>query len=617
MNGDDQEQGAGVTVRRSGWLASLAAFAVYAVVAVAAYLPTLPLSNTRTQICTCGDTAQEVWFLGWVPFALTHGHALFYSNWILYPAGVNLMDNTAMPLLGVIAAPVTMLAGPVAAYNLVMRLAFALSALAMFLLVKRLVNWWPAAFAAGLLYGFSPFMAGQGLSHEFLVFAPIPPLVFLILLDVFSEGRLPARRAGLLLGLLFAAQFLIASETFVVMALMAVIGCAVALRYQQARQHLRRLGHVAAWAAGACAVVVAYPVSVFLTGPRHVTGSPHPLGILYSWHGDLLGALLPSPLMRFAPASLLRTDAALVAHNLQENGTYLGLPLVLLAACLAIAYRRRPVTAISAVLALVSYALSLGTKISIANHTTPLPGPFIVLAHLPVLADIEPVRFSLFTALFVAVVLGTGLAHWRESVIVGEPRDGLATIGAAARGRPVLIALVGLAALVPLVPRWPYPVGATVTPPFFSSASASRIPPGTVVATYPYPNHGGLNQALVWQAETSMRFRLVGGPAFFVPGPGGRGVNSDGLRLRPYGIDQAFQAALSQRSTAGDPPAVLTPGLVTAIRTDLSHYHVGTVIVDPAAGHDPGLAVRYITAATGHHPQWLGGVYVWFGLPDK
>ena len=68
------------------------------------------------------------------------------------------------------------------------------------------------------------------------------------------------------------------------------------------------------------------------------------------------------------------------------------------------------------------------------------------------------------------------------------------------------------------------------------------------------------------------------------------------------------------------------------IRTDLRRYHVGAVIIDPVAerglpvtseygvprpthlGAVPGLglAVRYITAATGRPPQSDGGVLAWF-----
>src|SRR6516225_9698608 len=234
------------------WLVPAGVTLVYAGIAIAAYLPTLPLDGSHTQICTCGDTAQQVWFLGWVPFALFHEHSLFYTNWILYPAGVNLTDNTAMTLLGILAAPVTVLAGPIAAYNLVLRAGFMLSALAMFVVVRRLVRWWPAAFAAGLLYGFSPFVVGQGLSHEFLVFAPIPPLVFGILIDVFGRRRRPAWRAGLLC----AAQFFIAAETFTMMVLFLVLASVLGLCYRNDRARAAHAVKAAAWALGTCAILV-------------------------------------------------------------------------------------------------------------------------------------------------------------------------------------------------------------------------------------------------------------------------------------------------------------------------------------------------------------------------
>jgi len=598
---------------------------VYAGIAVAAYLPTLPLDGSHTQVCTCGDTAQQVWFLGWVPFALSHGHSLFYTNWILYPAGVNLTDNTAMTLLGILAAPVTVLAGPITAYNLVLRAGFALSALAMFVVVRRLVRWWPAAFAAGLLYGFSPFMVGQGLSHEFLVFAPIPPLAFGILIDVFGRRRMPAWRAGLSLGLLGAAQFLIAAETFTMMALFLVLASALGLCYRHGRARPGHAVKAAAWAVGACAIVVAYPLYVFLAGPQHIVGPPHALPELYSWHGDLLGALLPGPLIRFAPASVLRTGASLVDHNLQENGTYLGAPLVLIATCLTIAYRRRPVTAIAGLLTVVSYAMSLGTRISIGNHATSRPGPFAALAHVPLIQDIEPARFSLFTALFAAIVLGTGLDA------LARPRRLAAPPGALAHwARPAVASVLGVAALLPLVPRWPYPPGPVVTPRLFTTPAAQRLPPGTVIATLPFPARDE-NEALVWQAETSMRFLLVGGSPFFVPGPGLTSFDSRFLRLRPHGIDRAFENALAPVPATPGGPA-LQRWLVVGIRTDLRRYHIGAVIIDPVAerglpviseygmprparlGAVPGLAlaVRYLTAATGHRPQHAGGVLAWF-----
>src|SRR5262249_56204401 len=72
--------------------------------------------------------------------------------------------------------------------------------------------------------------------------------------------------------------------------------------------------------------------------------------------------------------------------------------------------------------------------------------------------------------------------------------------GAARWGRPALAVVLGVAALLPLVPRWPYPSGPDVTPPFFTTPAVQRLPPGTVVVTLPYPARNQ-NEALVWQAK--------------------------------------------------------------------------------------------------------------------
>jgi hypothetical protein len=585
--------------------ATFGALAVYAGIAVAAYLPVLPLSGARTQICTCGDTAQEVWFLAWVPFALAHGHSLFYSNWVLYPSGVNLTDNTSMPLLGLLAAPVTLLAGPVAAYNLVLRAGFALSGFAMFAVLRQLVRRWPAAFAGGLLYGFSPFMTGQGLSHAFLVFAPVPPLVLGVLLRVFGGPPVPPRRAGLLLGVLFAAQFFIAAETFAMLALFTVLGVLAALGYRCARDRLPHLLGTAAWAVPVCAVLIGYPVYFFLAGPRHIAGPPHPLRGLDAWHSDLLSAVLPTRLMRFAPAGLPRVGAV---SNLQENGTYLGLPLALAAVFLGIMGRRRPVTAICGMLAVLSYALSLGPRVFVLNRDTGLPGPFTLLLHVPVLQAIEPARFSLFTALFTAVVLATGLDMLCRGT--ASARAGAAEgPGRRVRGfaRPAAVAALGAAALAPLLPRWPYPAGRPVIPAFFTSAAVHRIPAGAVVATFPFPAKR-FNQALAWQAVSGMRFRLLGGTTFFVPGRDGRAVELFRPPLRPPGIAAVFDRALFGTGYR------LRGDLIDAIGASLRAYRVSAVIVDPRVGRDPALAVRYLIAVTGRLPERTGGVLGWFDL---
>ena len=81
---------------------------IYVVLATFAYLPAWPGDPHRLVGCACGDPAQQAWYLGWVPWAMLHGHNPLFTTWMEYPTGVNLAANTEMPLLGLLTAPVKM-----------------------------------------------------------------------------------------------------------------------------------------------------------------------------------------------------------------------------------------------------------------------------------------------------------------------------------------------------------------------------------------------------------------------------------------------------------------------------------------------------------------------------
>src|ERR1700728_2780067 len=69
------------------------------------------------------DVPEEIWFLAQTPWLLVRGHNPFVNNWLNAPVGVNLMDNTTMPLLGIVGFPITALFGPIATYNVLIDLA--------------------------------------------------------------------------------------------------------------------------------------------------------------------------------------------------------------------------------------------------------------------------------------------------------------------------------------------------------------------------------------------------------------------------------------------------------------------------------------------------------------
>ena len=103
-----------------------------------------------------------------------------------------------MPFNGLLALPVQVSAGPVAAYNFAILASLVLSALGAYLLARdRLARvgalpgggWGELPpFAAGLLFGFSPYMADHLLSHLNLIAAEGLPFAILALLHAGEGG---------------------------------------------------------------------------------------------------------------------------------------------------------------------------------------------------------------------------------------------------------------------------------------------------------------------------------------------------------------------------------------------------------------------------------------------
>ena len=597
--------------------------AVYALCATLLYGGHWWASSTTMVGCACDDQVQEVWFLAWPPYALTHAHNLFFTTWLNYPHGVNLTTNTSYPLLGILGAPVTWLWGPVATYNVLLRLALVASALAMCLVLRRWVRWWPACFVGGLVYGFSPYMIGQGQGHLFLTFAALPPLIVLVVDEILVRRRWSARRAGIVLGLLVVGQFLISPEVLVMTACTVGIGVVVVAvtRFREVPAAVDRVARSTAWALGVSVVLLAYPAWVLLDGPEHVNGPPHVLADLARYRGDLLGAVAPTYLLRNAPASLVAVGDKLTAGSWSENGMYLGIPLLLALVGFTVAFRRNRPLVLAVTVAVASWILSLGARLTIDDHNTGVRLPFVVLAHLPFVQDIEPARFALLTSLYAAAAFAMGLGLLRDHL--RRRRESAPAHRHQRAGRPpsrwwaALPSLV-VAALVVVSgwPRFPFASVPTDVPALFTTDAVGAIPGGSVVLTYPYPADPVL-QGMLDQAQAAMRYKIIGGYAF-TPGRDGVSEFYDQL-LVPTVVQQLFYVAYGGPAFAADsdsPTAVPTLGRsVPAIREFLARYRVSTVIYYPV-GVDPQIVLRSMTAALGP-PTRRGGATGWFDVPAR
>jgi hypothetical protein len=602
-----------------------AAGAVYLALACLLYWPATPFGSGHLPGCACGDPEQQTWFLAWTSHALTHGLNPFFTQYLNAPRGANLAIDTAMPLLGALGTPITLLAGPVATFNLLLKLGLAASGASMFWVLRRYTSWWPAAFAGGLLFAFSPYLAGQAVRHVFLSFVPLVPLFIPLLDDWLVSRRRSPLRSGLLLGLVAALQYLISPEILLTSAMMAVAGLAwLALRYPRAVPE--RTGVLARGLAAALPVflvIAGYAIWLLIAGPDRPAGPVHILSGLARYRADLLSPLFPTARQQFAPGVLKAVGGRLPAGGTIENGFYLGFPLLVLLGYFIVRYRRVPLVATAAVIGLVAFMLGLGAKLTVNGKAVGVPLPFAVFSHLPILQNLEPARLSLYVQLAAAVIVAVGLDRtraygWRRaSAAAGRgqpsPADSLIPAAVPAAGkdqrpvpsrgaagpadmpgpgdpglpgrgegppgrdpgwvRPVVLTAVALVALLPLVPRLPIHTYPLETPRLFTSTEVREVPRGAVVLTFPF-ELAPRNDAMMWQAASGMRFRLLGGDVF-VPGI----VVRSTWHPVPKG-----PPVLAQVLEAGQypeiPPPPTTASAVAAVRQLCARSHVAAVLVD-------------------------------------
>jgi hypothetical protein len=588
------------------------AFAPYLLVSVGLWWHVWSTHPTGVATCGCGDAAFVTWFLAWPANALSHGHNLFYSTLLFHPSGVNMLSNVSTLAIGVPLVPVTLLFGPVATLNVALTLAPALSALAMFWLLRRWVSWTPAAFVGGLVYGFSPFvLTAVATAHIMLGFLVLLPLVVACLDELLVRQRRQPALVGAALGLLVTVEFFVSSEMVVIMAISAVaalvmLGTNALLTDRQ--DLIGRLPHAARGlgiGAVVALVLLAYPLWFALAGSAHLSGRVWPTLTAGS------GGITPSGLWHLGFSTSDRRVSQLLGGYLGPalpSYEYLGLGLlVVLAAGLVVWWRDRRLWLFGG-LGVISVLLSLGVE---SRYWV----PWRLLAQVPLVQNILPGRFVAVTTLCAAVMLAIIVDRARGSAAELLPRIAgrrWARRSPALTGVVASLAALGVAAVgtVPIgtavVGKVPLTVQPIRLPRWFADA-APRLPPGQVVLAYPAP-FSGVQAPMAWQAVDSLHFAMVGGG-------GPAGIPARAGAERP-GLEVLSAASLS----LSGPPSGTTSN-VDAVRRALAGWGVTMVVVpDPSGlprydqGTSPETALGLFTAAIGRRPELRDDAWVWAGV---
>src|SRR6266853_1230397 len=494
------------------------------------------------------DPPVFIWYLRWVPFALSHGLNPLLTSYLDFPDGVNLMWQTSVPLLGLLLAPVTLTLGPIFAYNLLMTASMALAAWCGFLAFRRhVLRPWAAAIG-GLLFGFSPYVLGQSLGHPHVGVVFICPLMLIAFEEAVLRQRRSPWRLGAMVGALAAAQLLISEEMLLTQMLLAAMALAILIRLRPDNVRMRAayVLKVLGVAAGILTLVAAWPLSTQFFGPQAVHGTLPASNVFVT---DVAGLLLPTSLQAIAPA-------ALTAVTFHLDGVTTGIPAGLLAIAFLAVSRTR------------------------AGRLTPVifGTAWAGLTTVPLLHNVVPSRLMLYVFLFAGLLLAVLVDRWNFAL----------------RRQTMAAGAVAVLSLLSLLPRIPFVTSATNVPAYFSAGAVSTLPTDSVALIVPYA-HQFESRAMLWQLSADLRFKMPEGYA-----------NRPGPALDPAPTMLGHDLMAMQQGTRA--PDVSAAYRAAAL-AELRRWQVQAVVLGPMAGVDRVL--EFLTAVIGTPPTQSGGVYLW------
>jgi hypothetical protein len=487
-----------------------------------------------------------IWFLAWWPWAIVHHASMLHTNLVWQPLGVFTFWVTSIPLLSLIFAPVTLLAGPITAYNLLCLAGPVLAAFIAYCLCLRLTKHPEAAIFGGALFGFSPYEVAHAANAPNLGFSACVPAAFLLAL-LRLQNRIGRRIAVTIGAANLVAQFLISAEIFATLVL--VSGLALLFAYASLpdwRHRLARLGMDAALSSFFACIILS-PCLLSMLTARHYAALP--AFWPYFFAADLETFFIPAPPISSGGfTGLVQLHRGLVAES------YLGLPILAIFYLFARQFAGQAEARLLTFLVVVVAILSLGSDLWVAGHDTGLALPWRVAVHVPLLTDILPSRFALYVTLSAAIVTSLWLA-----ASPSLPRR--------------LLVLLACAAWWPARPAWT-PIPHTV---FFQPGRiAETLGPGRKLLILPFATVG---PAMLWQVQSGFAFRQTGGYLGYPPS----GMQTFPAVAALYGGAQpaGFIADLAQFCVAtGTDDIVAGPGTPAALSAALTQLHWPSRTVD-------------------------------------
>jgi hypothetical protein len=501
-----------------------------------------------------GDAWLHIWDLWWLNKSLVDLHQNpYYTNYILFPTGLNLYYHSLDLFNGLLSIPLQHLTGLTATFNLLVLANLTIDGLASYLLCMDRTGSVGAALVGGAIFASAPLLGTSldlGQLDEVTVWWV--PLYIMALWRALDSPGPVWRAGGGRRATLTAAACLVGASlaTWYFTAGLVVFTAVFVPAYLLARQRTATGNHDAAgrpstsafWTrslvkAVTIAALFALALSPLLVAMvrERLSGATYMLSTLAATQfnsADLLGLFLPP-----------RIDSDVTLHGSGVPLGYIALGLSIIG---LVSYRRKLWPAGLGLVILV--VMALGPDLQVAGNLTGIPLPYALLNNVPFIgASRQPLRFLATADACLALLAAFGVAR-----LLGADR--LSNI------RKVLVpgALALLALEVIAIPRT---LASTDTGPAYTFLKQAP----DMGAVLELPNDSWSAPSLLDQ--TTHERPIIGGYT---------------SRHFPYPFGEAAPGVAQLFGADPDPlvsPDILDPPVTATALTGLDHYNVRFVVV--------------------------------------
>ncbi|ABU60098.1 hypothetical protein [Roseiflexus castenholzii] len=365
------------------------------------------------------DAYQNAWSLWWTAQALTSLRNPFFSPLLFYPDGVDLFWQPLGFSQGVLALPVTLTLGPVAAVNWIVLTSFTVGGYATFLLARRVTGNAAAALVAGATFICSPYHMEKVIDGNLEVAAihwlPCYAYALLALLDRPSWRR--ALAAGALLVWVSLGSWYYGLFAVLFTACAAGIWAYGATRNAERMHQLQRGLQQAMWGVAPLVILVMAIApalySLVTTGADEMLWDMR--SIQRERSADLIDAFLPNPVHPvWGPAvrawrNQIYPNA--VIWNVSLGWIALGLGLLGATTAWRATWRW-------SLLALACFIVALGPELKIAGWHTGLPLPYTLIQDMPVIRSGQrPNHMMVMVSLSLSILAAYGFTVLQQHLI--------------------------------------------------------------------------------------------------------------------------------------------------------------------------------------------------------